>query len=78
MPYSVYSYSVEGFIDNNPATSATSPFTTEPTYGEDLIVAREKALSVFQERVERGDVEVTLWERDSCGMNRLIKEVCNG
>ena len=43
----VYSYSVEGFIDNN---TATSPFTTEPTYGEDRMVAREKALSVFQER----------------------------
>ena len=71
----VYSYSVEGFIDNN---TATSPFTTEPTYGEDRMVAREKALSVFQERVERGDVEVTLWEIDSFGggMHRLIKEVC--
>ena len=67
----VYSYSVEGFIDNN---TATSPFTTEPTYGEDRMVAREKALSIFQERVERGDVEVLLWEIDSCGMMRLIKE----
>ena len=75
MVASVYSYKVEGFIDNN---TATSPFKTEPTYGEDLMFAREKALSVFQERVERGDIEVTLWEVDSCGggMHRLIKEVC--
>ena len=75
MVASVHSYSVEGFIDNN---TAASPFKTEPTYGEDLMFAREKALSVFQERVERGDGEVTLWEVDSFGGDnyRLVKEVC--
>ena len=55
-------FSVHGFIDNH---TATPPFDAE---------TQSEADSVFNERVSRGDIEVTLWKMDG-PMPLLIKEV---
>ena len=56
-------FSVTGFVDNHTATPA---FDVE---------TQSEADTVFNERVSRGDVEVTLWKMDG-RMPALIKEVC--
>jgi hypothetical protein len=57
-------FSVQGFIDNH---TATPPFDAE---------TQSEADSVFNERVSRGDIEVTLWKMDK-PLPLLIKEANN-
>ena len=56
-------FSVQGFIDNH---TATPPFDAE---------TQSEADAVFNERVSRGDVEVSLWKMDGNNFS-LIKETC--
>jgi len=56
-------FSVQGFVDNHTATPAVDTET------------ESEADAVFNERVSRGDIEVTLWKMDE-PMPLLIKEVC--
>ena len=56
-------FSVQGFIDNH---TATPPFDAE---------TQSEADAVFNERVSRGDVEVSLWKMDGNNFS-LIKEAC--
>ena len=58
-------FSVTGFVDNHTATPAFDAET------------QSEADAVFNERVSRGDIEVTLWKMDG-PMPLLIKEVCQG
>lgn len=54
-------FSVQGFIDNH---TATPPFDAETQSEADV---------VFNDRVSRGDIEVTLWKMDG-NIPSLIKE----
>mgnify|MGYP003668341992 CR=1 FL=1 len=54
-------FSVQGFIDNH---TATPPFDAE---------TQSEADAVFNDRVSRGDIEVTLWKIDG-NIPSLIKE----
>ncbi len=56
-------FSVQGFVDNHTATPA---FDAETQSEADV---------VFNERVSRGDIEVTLWKMDG-PMPMAMKEVC--
>jgi uncharacterized membrane protein len=55
------SFSVQGFVDNQTAAPA---FDVE---------TQSEAEAVFNERVSRGDIEVTLWKMDG-NIPSLIKE----
>jgi hypothetical protein len=55
-------FSVQGFIDDDTVTPA---FDTE---------TRSEADAVFNKRVSRGDIEVTLWRMDG-SLPELIKEL---
>lgn len=57
-------FSVQGFIDNH---TATPPFDAETQSEADV---------VFNDRVSRGDIEVTLWKMDG-NIPSLIKEANN-
>jgi len=54
-------FSVQGFVDNHTATPAFDAET------------QSEADAVFNERVSRGDIEVTLWKMDG-NIPELIKE----
>jgi len=54
-------FSVQGFIDNH---TARPPFDAE---------TQSEAEVVFNDRVSRGDIEVTLWKMDG-NIPTLIKE----
>jgi len=54
-------FSVQGFIDNH---TAAPPFDAETQSEADV---------VFNDRVSRGDIEVTLWKMDG-NIPSLIKE----
>lgn len=54
-------FSVQGFINNH---TATPPFDAETQSEADV---------VFNDRVSRGDIEVTLWKMDG-NIPSLIKE----